>query len=131
MKLSELNRSNAEQQDLHSYESSPSEMIVELGWQNLQERRRILRLVLFYKIVHGDVAIPVGDILTTADSRTRAPHQYKYKHIGANVDSYKHSYFPKTIRDWDTLSEEQVTAKTAEEFKRSLKAKPPDPPQHQ
>ncbi len=85
-----------------SYESSPSEIIEELVWQNLQQRRRILQLVLFFKIVHGDVAIPVGDILTTADLRTRAPHQFKYKHLGANVHSYKHSYFPKTIRDWDT-----------------------------
>ena len=47
--------------------------------------------------------------------------------LGANVDSYKHSFFPKTIRDWDTSTEEQVTSKNAEVFKKRLKATAPYP----
>ena len=78
-------------------------MIADLGWQELAQHRRDLRLTLFYKIVNGDIAIPTEGILVKADSRTRAKHDHKYCHISANVDSYHHSYFPRTPYEIGTL----------------------------
>ncbi len=93
--------------------------------------RRILRLALLYKIVHGDVAIPANEFLISSDERTRAPHEFKFRHIGANIDSFRYSFFPRTIRDWDLLSDNQVSSETVEAFKSSLKADPPpDPNKH-
>ena len=41
--------------------SSVSDMLGRLGWRTLEQRRADSRLVLFYKIVHGLVAIPLLD----------------------------------------------------------------------
>ena len=43
----------------YSRESSVSQMLKELGWQDLAERRKEARLALFYKIVNGLVAIKI------------------------------------------------------------------------
>ena len=44
--------------DYSSY-SSVSDMLGRLGWRTLEQRRAVSPLVLFYKIVHGLVAIPL------------------------------------------------------------------------
>ena len=41
----------------YKYSSSVSEMIAELGWPPLSERRRTARLILFYKAIHQTTAI--------------------------------------------------------------------------
>ena len=110
----------------YAWRSSPTDMLSKLGWPDLATRRKDIRLTLFYKIVHGDIAIPTTDILIEADTRTRSQHQYKYRHISTNVDSYKFSYFPRTIRDWNDLTPEVVHSRTVEAFKSSLR---PDPRQ--
>ena len=39
--------------------SSPTEMLQQLQWETLVHRRRIARLVMFFKIQHGLVAVPL------------------------------------------------------------------------
>ena len=73
-------------------------------------------MTLFYKIINGDIAILTEGILVKADSQTRVKHDHKYHHISANVDSYRHSYFPRTIRDWDTVVADIVESGTVEKF---------------
>jgi len=52
---------------------SVSQMLHDLGWCDLKDRRRDLRLALLYKIVTGHVAINPDEIgLVAADNRTRA-----------------------------------------------------------
>jgi len=53
--------------------SSVSQMLHDLGWCDLKDRRRDFRLALLYKIVTGHVAINPHQIgLVAADNRTRA-----------------------------------------------------------
>ena len=48
-------------------------MLHDLGWRDLKDRRRDLRLALLYMIVTGHVAINLDQIgLVAADNRTRA-----------------------------------------------------------
>ncbi len=105
------------------YDSSVTTMLKELGWQDLQSRRKELRLALFFKIVHGLVAVPVDDpnILQVADSRTRAQHQFKYKNIRANTNAFKFSFFVRTTPDWNNIPFNLSDCKTAETFKSRLK----------
>ena len=72
-------------------------MIKSLGWTTLANRRRDLRLTLMYKMVFSLVEVPTEQLLIPADTRTRANHEHKYKHISARTNSYKHSFFPRTI----------------------------------
>ena len=39
--------------------SSPTDMIRQLEWESLEQRRRKARLTMFYKIQHGLVAVPL------------------------------------------------------------------------
>ena len=83
--------------------ASVSEMLHDLGWQSLDGRQQDQRLVLFYKIINGLPSVETENILTPADSRTRKNHEFKFKHLQANCDSYRYSFFPATISSWNNL----------------------------
>ena len=68
-------------------------MLSDLGWQQLKDRRKHIRLALFYKIVHHLIAVPHEDILRKADSRTRSSHNYKYRTLRSYKDPYIFSFF--------------------------------------
>ena len=106
--------------DFSSY-TSVTAIMEELGWESLADRRRDMRLCLMYKIVHGLVNIPTADILTPTDSRTRQSHPYCYRHLATHTNSYKFSYFPHTIPEWDSLHTDIVSSPTLPTFKSRLK----------
>ena len=51
-----------------------------------------------------------------ADSRTRA-NQFKFAHVRANCESFRHSFFPATISDSNSLSFGIVETETTDDFK--------------
>ena len=51
----------------------------------------------------GLASVETEDIFTPADSRTRKNHSFKFKHLQANCDSYRFSFFPGTISSWNNL----------------------------
>jgi len=58
------------------------QMLHDLGWCDLKDRRRDLRLALLYKIVTRHVSInPDQSGLVAADNRTRANYRYKFRAI--------------------------------------------------
>ena len=67
------------------------------GWESLADRRRHPRLILLYEIISHPAAVSVDSILIRADSRTRANHQFKYKHTQANTTVFRNSFFVATI----------------------------------
>ena len=68
-------------------------MLHNLGWQSLDSQRQDQRLVFFYKIINGLASVETEDILMPANSRTRKNHSFKFKHLQANCDSYRYSFF--------------------------------------
>jgi len=63
--------------------SSVTQMLHDLGWRDLKDRPRDLRLALLYKIVTGHVVVsPDQIVLVAADNRTRVNHRYKFRAIG-------------------------------------------------
>jgi len=109
----------------YNWNSSVTEMVKELKWHSLAERRRDIRLTLMYKIIHGKVAVPVGDTLIKSDSRTRSSHLHKFKQISSNCEQYRHSYFVSTIPEWNKLSSSVVEANTIAAFKTGLRSTSP------
>ena len=91
-----------------------SQMLHDLGWTDLKDRRRDLRLALFYNIVTGHVAINPDQIgLVAVDNRTRANHRYKFRAIGA-------SSTVRTVSDWNQLPAVVVKQETPAAFKAQL-----------
>ena len=55
----------------YHHKSSVTAQIKDQGWTDLQTRRKNFSLTSLYKILNGLIAVPVSDLLTQADERTR------------------------------------------------------------
>ena len=90
-------------------------MIHSLDWPTLQERKA--RLHIFYKIINNKIAVPYDNILIHSQSRTRSTHSNTIRQIQCNKDSFKFSFFCRTIKDWNKLLE-HITNSTSKEIFR-------------
>jgi len=101
--------------------SSVTQMLQELGWQDLQSRHRDLRLALLYKVVMGPVGIQPEHVgLVAADDRTRVKHQFKFCAVGSSTQAFRHSSAVRTVGDWNSLPSHVVEQSTAASFKAEL-----------
>ena len=107
----------------HSNQSSVDEMIKELKWSPLEDRRRDARLALFYKIENNLVAIEKEGRLIPPSKRTRHSHEKSYQIPTTKQDYRKFSFFPRTIRKWNSLPPGIVSCKSIGEFKAWLTSK--------
>ena len=99
---------------------SPTKLIADLGWKTLAERREQQRLTMIYRIVNGLIAIPPTHLSKPIREGTRG-HSKKFQELGAEVDPVKFSFYPRTIRQWNSkLREETVSAQSIDSFKTSL-----------
>ena len=96
-------------------------MLTTLEWQTLEQRRRISRLVMMYKIQHQLLDIDRDLYLIPGDSRTR--DQYRFFQERSNYDTLRNS-FQRTTREWNHLPDTTVGASSIEEFRASKLATP-------
>ena len=100
--------------------SSVSEMLQDLEWPSLQQRREMLRLVLFYKIHHNLVIFDTSPYITPALRATRNTHHQGY-HIPTSTKEYhRNSFFPRTVKVWNSLPPDIISAPSAEAFHQHL-----------
>ena len=101
--------------------SSVTSMVSQLGWKPLAERRREHRLSLLYKIINGLVAIPAVYTHLHFNTRNiRISHSKSLKLPICSTDTFKHSFFPATIRDWNLLPDDIVNCKKLSPFKEAI-----------
>ena len=90
----------------YKYTSSVTDMLLELNWDLLQDRREKARLVAVYKETHKLVPSNISQQLVS-NSRTRpntrSSHELNYEVIRPNKDCYKFSLYPRTITTWNAL----------------------------
>ena len=77
----------------YTRDTSVTQLLKDLHWLQLKDRRRDIHLSLMYRIVTGKVVMPVDDILLPADSRARSKHEHKYRHFNSTCEQYRHSFF--------------------------------------
>ena len=103
--------------------SSVTQMMSDLNWKSLQDRRRDSRLVLLYKIINELVAIPPPPdkhlVKTTRNLKT-ANNQKQYHTIRATVDNFRFSFFPRKIREWNNLSDPVVSCPSVNAFRAAV-----------
>jgi hypothetical protein len=92
-------------------------MLTSLEWQTLEQRRRINRLVMMYKIQHQLVDIDRDLYLRPGDSRTRGQHRLFQER--SNYDTLRNA-FQRTAREWNHLPDPTVGASSIEEFRANL-----------
>ena len=77
------------------------------------------RVILTYKIYNNLVDINSGELLQPASTMTRG-HPLKFKHLQAHVDAFKYSFYPSTIKIWNSLPSEVALSSNFEQFKNNL-----------
>ena len=101
--------------------SSVTTMLNQLGWRDLELRRRNIRLALLYKIINGHVAVTAADLkIRQGDTRTRGHHPHKLETGIGKTDLTKNSFTVRTILDWNSLPTSVVEANTTDTFSARL-----------
>ena len=100
--------------------SSVSSMLQELGWTSLQQRREHLRLVMFYKIHNQLVPFHSEAHITKTTRPTRAGHSQGYLIPQSRTQQHQSSFFPRTVKSWNTLPVNVVTIPSVQAFRLQL-----------
>jgi len=104
----------------YSAYESVSGMQEQLGWMSLHNRRADARLAMFYKVIHGLVAITPPPYLKHPSRITRHMHSLSYHQICIPVNYYKYSFFPASIILWNSLLSHIALPNNLEQFKQAV-----------
>ena len=104
--------------------SSISWMLDALQWESLESRRTKIQLTLLFKIINDLVDIRADDYLASSTGRTRQSLSKKYRQISTRTDSYKFSFFPRTIPVWNSLPASVAEAPSLVSVKKGLSPYP-------
>ena len=90
----------------YSSYSSVSDMLKRLQLPSLEHRRSNSNIILLYKTINNVISISSDDLVSLTLA-TRG-HQHRFPHIYTRNSSYHHSFFPRTIRLWNSLPSEAI-----------------------
>ena len=94
-------------------------LLHDLHWLPLKVRRTISRLILFHKAIHGAGGLAFPDYVMKRSRHLRNSNLNKFIELQPNTESYKNSYFCRTIKDWNALPSEIVNIKSVDLFKKA------------
>ena len=100
-------------------QSHVGEMLDELQWPTLQERRQQASLTLFYPQLLRSYMNRYLSVAGGESKRTRF-HPFQYYRPNAYTDGLKSSFSPRTIATWNGLTTEAVSAETVDGFKAKI-----------
>ena len=66
-------------------QSTVTEMVKQLGWRSLEQRRADTRLCLFYKVIHGLVAVPLPDYIHYSNRISRYCHSMTFRQVSTST----------------------------------------------
>ena len=104
----------------YSHESSVTDMLDDLNWPLLTNRRKQSRLTMLYKINNNLVSISKDNLIPPHRLNTRYKHDLNFQIPFAKKNIYKYSFYPRTIKDWNALPYDIAHAPTLNSFKNSL-----------
>jgi hypothetical protein len=84
----------------------------------------LLSLLLDGKTHHEDVAISKEERLIPPKRTTRNMHPLSFQVPSSSSDNRKYSFFPRTIRDWNSLPTNTAAATTLVAFKAQVSQLP-------
>ena len=106
--------------------TSREKLYEELGLHSLVERRRRNKLIFFYKIVNGLLPDYLYSYLNFASQQNyllRSAEASKIMPISARTKSFKKSFFPYCINEWNNLKVDIRNSKSFSIFKKLIVSK--------
>ena len=102
-------------------EGCVTKVLKQLNWPTLKKRRQVAGLTLVYKCVTNQAAIDISCYVQHQSSlKTRAPHSLKFIPLQPSCDTYKYSFWPRTIIDWNSLPSDYSTMDSTAKFKATI-----------
>ena len=99
--------------------ASVSNMLDQLKWRSLEQRRVDTRLTMLFKIRNDLVLISSSSLVpNTGILHSAYPHRY-VPISKDNADQFN-SFFPRTIRQWNRLDSDVALGTCLETFKRRV-----------
>ena len=80
------------------------------GWDRLHTRRLVSQLTMFHKIHYHLVNIHIPQLISPVTFICKHDYQLKYTIPVATIDSYKFSFYPRSIILWNQLPSTAVFA---------------------
>ena len=104
----------------YCFTTSVSKLNSDLGWPTLESRRLSSRLCELFKSQKGDYCVPSA-LLQKAEHLTRSSSTgLNFIHLSSRTNSYKYSFYPRTIVDWNDLPVEVKSAPSIDSFRDRL-----------
>ena len=94
----------------YSRYSSVTAMKNDLGWESLQARRKIGKVVLLYKILNNHIDVRL-------ELRQSAVHPEKFTQLHCRTVAFQRSYIPDTIVIWNSLPSTLTSVVTVDAFR--------------
>ena len=92
-----------------------------LDWKNLEERRAASRLTLMYKIINKLVDVDIKNTpMQLLNTQRHRSLPLTYQNLRPNKNSYKYSFFFRTIPEWNSLPASVRTSNSLNIFKSEL-----------
>ena len=100
--------------------SSVNTMLSNLGWQDLETRRKINDLTMFFTITTGNVRISFSNDLREVHcpylTRGSLQHPFQYQRYSSTINAHRYSFFVRTVSAWNALSPVSVRADSVAVF---------------
>ena len=100
--------------------SSVTSMLCDLNWSTLQRRREISRLKTFYNVIYNTSALKIPHYFVITTYATRHQHPLHFITPSVRTNSYKYSYFPRTVRNWNNLPIQTIESSSLQLFLANL-----------
>ena len=104
----------------YDWQASATQIVQDLLWRTLDQRRADARLCLFYKVIHGLVAIPLPDYIQYSNRISRYCHSMTFMQVSTSQNYYKYSFFLRAIVQWNALPQSIACFQSLEAFKTAV-----------
>ena len=103
----------------YSTYSSVDQMLESLKWDTLRERRARAKVIIMYRIMKEQIAIP-KELLTATNTTRGRGHNKRLLLPYSRTDIHQHSFIPDSIRLWNKLSQKLVDTPSLEGFRNGV-----------
>ena len=104
----------------YDWQASATQIVIDLGWRTLEQRRADARLCLFYKVIHELVAVPLPNYIQYSNRIARYCHSMTFWQVSTSRDYYKYPFFSLAIVHWNALPQPIACLQSLEAFKTAV-----------
>ena len=95
---------------------SITSLLTSLGLSSLQSRRKKAKLLMMYKSINSNLCIPTIYFVPNHPNLRRG----YYRQLSTRIDSYKFSFFPSSIKLWNSLPSFVINSTNIDQFCKNL-----------